>query len=94
VVGDNVLLGAGAKVLGPVRLGCNVNVGANAVVLSDVPNDSTVGGVPARILVCGGQRVGVLGQGGELAGILKDIQERLDRLETRESATRSGGSCQ
>lgn len=49
-VGDNVMLGAGAKVLGGVRIGDNVIVGANAVVVDSVESDSTVGGVPARKL--------------------------------------------
>ncbi len=50
VLGDRVFLGAGAKVLGAVTLGSDVRVGANAVVVSDVPSNATVGGVPARIL--------------------------------------------
>ncbi len=49
-IGDNVDIGAGAKILGPIRIGNNVNIGANAVVLQDVPDNSTVVGVPARII--------------------------------------------
>jgi serine O-acetyltransferase len=45
---DDVRIGAGAKVLGPVRLGRGARVGANAVVLRDVPAGATVAGVPAR----------------------------------------------
>lgn len=47
-LGDNVLLGAGAKVLGGIRLGDNVTVGANAVVVDSVESGSTVVGIPAR----------------------------------------------
>jgi len=47
-VGDNVVLGAGSKVLGGIRLGDNVTVGANAVVVDSVEADSTVVGIPAR----------------------------------------------
>lgn len=47
-VGDNVIVGAGAKVLGGVTLGDNVRVGANAVVVEDVAPDTTVVGIPAR----------------------------------------------
>lgn len=47
-VGDNVLIGAGTKVLGPVVIGSNSKVGAGSVVLNDVPPNSTVVGVPAR----------------------------------------------
>jgi serine O-acetyltransferase len=50
VIGNNVMLSAGAKVLGPIRVGDNVIVGANAVVIHDVPDNSTVVGVPGRIL--------------------------------------------
>lgn len=47
-VGNNVVLGAGSKVLGPVRIGDNGTVGANAVVLHNVEANSTVVGIPAR----------------------------------------------
>ncbi|WP_437731640.1 serine O-acetyltransferase [Sorangium sp. So ce1335] len=50
VVEDDVYLGAGAKILGPIRIGRGAVVGANAVVIKDVPAGATVGGVPARIL--------------------------------------------
>jgi serine O-acetyltransferase len=49
VFGDNVDIGAGAKVLGPIRIGNNVRIGANAVVLCDVPDDHIAVGVPATI---------------------------------------------
>ncbi len=48
-IGDHVYLGAGARVLGRVRIGNGVQVGANAVVLSDVPDGAVAVGVPARI---------------------------------------------
>ena len=50
VLGDRVFLGAGAKIVGPVTIGSDVRVGANAVVVRDVPSGVSVGGVPARIL--------------------------------------------
>ena len=50
VVGDHVFIGAGAKVIGAVRLGDHCRVGANAVVVHDVPAGATVGGIPARIV--------------------------------------------
>lgn len=49
-LGDDVFIGAGAKILGGVRIGSNVRIGANAVVVKDVPDDVTVGGIPARVL--------------------------------------------
>ena len=54
-VGDNVVIGAGAKVLGNITIGNNSMVGANAVVLRDVPEHSTVVGVPGRITRIKGQ---------------------------------------
>jgi serine O-acetyltransferase len=51
VLGNDVFLGAGAKVIGPVTVGDGARVGANAVVLHDVPPGSTAVGVPARIIV-------------------------------------------
>ncbi|MBQ2667263.1 MAG: serine O-acetyltransferase [Clostridia bacterium] len=56
-LGDNVLIGAGAKVLGPFRVGDNARVAAGAVVLSEVPDDATAVGVPARIVRLGGKRI-------------------------------------
>jgi serine O-acetyltransferase len=47
-IGNNVIIGAGAKVLGPISVGNNARVGANSVVLENVPNDTTVVGIPAR----------------------------------------------
>jgi len=49
IVGDNVFIGAGAKIIGPVTIGDNAKVGANAVVLADVPPSTLAVGVPARI---------------------------------------------
>ena len=51
ILGDNCFIGCGAAVLGPVRLGNNAKVGANAVVLCDVPENCSAVGVPAKILV-------------------------------------------
>ncbi|ABR31083.1 serine acetyltransferase [Thermosipho melanesiensis] len=47
-IGKNVLIGSGAKILGPVRIGDNARIGANSVVLDDVPNGATFVGIPAR----------------------------------------------
>ncbi len=49
VIGNRVDIGAGAKVLGAIRIGDDVSIGANAVVITDVPNHSLAVGVPARI---------------------------------------------
>jgi serine O-acetyltransferase len=49
-LGNDIHIGCGAKILGPVTIGDGARVGANAVVVKDVPAGATVGGVPARIL--------------------------------------------
>lgn len=49
-VGNNVLIGSGAKILGNITIGNNVKIGANAVVLTDIPDNSTAVGIPARII--------------------------------------------
>lgn len=55
-LGDNVMIGAGAKVLGPFRVGDNARVAAGAVVLDEVPDNATAVGVPARVVRLNGVR--------------------------------------
>ncbi len=50
IIGDNVDISTGAKILGPVRIGNNVIIGANAVVVKDVPDNCVVAGIPAQII--------------------------------------------
>lgn len=50
IIGNNVYVATGAKVLGDITVGDNVIIGANAVVIHDVPSNCSVGGVPAKIL--------------------------------------------
>ncbi len=57
VLGDDIFIGAGAKVIGGIRVGSRVKIGANAVVTKDVPDGATVVGVPARIVRMNGERV-------------------------------------
>lgn len=56
-LGNHVLVGAGAKVLGPITIGDNVRIAAGAVVLGDIPNDATAVGVPARVVRVAGEKV-------------------------------------
>ena len=56
-VGNNVMISAGSKVLGPITIGDNSRVAAGAVVLKDVPPNSTVVGVPARVVRQNGKKV-------------------------------------
>ncbi len=56
-LGNNVLVGSGAKILGPVQIGDNVKVASGAVVLTELPDHSTAVGIPAKVVRVGGQRV-------------------------------------
>ena len=92
---NNVLIGAGAKVLGPCVIGNNSNVGANAVVLCDVPDDSTAVGVPAHIVRRAGQNAAPaeldqIHTPDPVAEQLHDLTQRLQRLEelTRQEEAR------
>ena len=61
-IGNGVLIGSGAKVLGPFKVGDNTNIAAGAVVLDEIPPNSTAVGVPARVVKQGGVRVDKLDQ--------------------------------
>lgn len=50
VLADNIFIGAGAKIVGAVRIGRFARIGANAVVVHDVPDGATVGGIPAKVI--------------------------------------------
>lgn len=56
-IGNNVLIGSGAKILGPFKVGDNSRIAAGAVVLSEIPPESTAVGVPARVVRVAGQKV-------------------------------------
>ena len=56
-IGNNVLIGTGAKVLGPFKVGDNSRIAANSVVLSEIPPDSTAVGIPARVVRRRGQKM-------------------------------------
>lgn len=85
-IGNNVVIGAGAKVLGNITIGDNVSVGSNAVVLRDVPANSTVVGVPGRIARQEGKKVVInmdhCSLPDPLAEALTKIQHELDKIET------------
>ena len=61
-LGDNVMVGSGAKVLGPFKVGDNSRIAAGAVVLSEIPPNSTAVGVPARVVRVNGERPDLLDQ--------------------------------
>ncbi|NJR75929.1 MAG: serine O-acetyltransferase [Scytonema sp. CRU_2_7] len=83
-VGENVVVGAGAKVLGNIQIGNNVRIGAGSVVLRDVPADCTVVGVPGRIIYRSGVRVNPLEHGSlpdAEAQVIRALVDRIEQLE-------------
>jgi len=78
-IGDNVVVSAGAKVLGNISIGNNVNIGANAVVIRSVPDDCTVVGVPGRIAKKKGVRVPGINL--DHTHLPDPLAERLERLQ-------------
>ena len=80
-LGNNVLVGAGAKVLGPVNIGDNAKIAAGAVVLCDVPPNSTAVGVPAKIVVRDGVRIA--SNEIDQVHIPDPISQEISRLEAR-----------
>ncbi len=85
---DNVVIAAGASVLGAITVGKNARVGAGAVVLQDVQPNCTVVGVPGRVTVCSGERVSPIDLHHEnlpdpVLDMFNAIERRLDRLEKR-----------
>lgn len=78
-LGNNVVVGAGAKILGNIRIGDNVSVGANAVVLEDVPPNSTVVGVPGRVARREGRRIA--GVNIDYCHLPDPLTQALDRIQ-------------
>lgn len=85
-LGNNVMVGSGAKILGPFTVGDNSKIAAGAVVLSEVPPNSTCVGVPARIVKINDQRINTLDQihiPDPVSQELCRLQAKLDRLEKK-----------
>jgi serine O-acetyltransferase len=84
-IGSNVVVGAGAKVLGDITVGDNSYIGSNAVVIKDVPPNATVVGVPARVTKQDGKKLDVQLDHTHvldpLMQSLEELQKRLDKLE-------------
>lgn len=83
-LGNNVLVGAGAKVLGSFTVGDNARIAANAVVLNEIPENATAVGVPAKVVRVKGEKVDILDHThvpDPIQQALKLINERLEKLE-------------
>ena len=81
-LGNNVMVSAGAKVLGPFKVGDNSRIAANAVVLSEIPPEATAVGVPARVVRIAGEKVDFAGQVDQIH-VTDPVQKTLDALTSR-----------
>ncbi|MEY3333925.1 MAG: hypothetical protein RLZZ176_2228 [Cyanobacteriota bacterium] len=88
-LGENVVVGAGAKVLGNIEIGDNVRIGAGSVVLRDVPSSCTVVGVPGRIIYRSGVRVAPLEHSNLPDSEAQVIRTLVDRIEALEEQIQS-----
>lgn len=86
-LGDHVMVGAGAKVLGPITIGDHSRIAAGAVVLSDIPENATAVGVPARVVRVGGEKVveqlDQIHIPDPLMQEIEALKERLSQLESQ-----------
>ena len=82
-LGNNVMVGSGAKILGPIQIGDNARVAANAVVLRDVPSNSTVVGVPGRVVRVNGEKLDHIHTPDPVALELQELRQRVDQLEAQ-----------
>ncbi len=83
-LGNNVMVGAGAKVLGPMTIGDNSKVAANAVVLAEIPENSTAVGIPAKVVKREGIRINDLDQihiPDPVAAEIRRLEDKLASLE-------------
>ncbi|MCQ9207047.1 MAG: serine O-acetyltransferase [Omnitrophica bacterium] len=78
-LGNNIVVGGGAKILGNVNIGDNVQIGANAVVIRNVPPNSTVVGIPGRIVKKEGKKVSGISL--DHTSLPDPIAQHLDRLQ-------------
>jgi serine O-acetyltransferase len=81
---DNVVVGAGAKVLGAITVGSSTRIGAGSVLLRDVGPDSTVVGIPGRVIHQSGVRIDPLAHSAlpdAEARVIRNLMERIDGLE-------------
>ena len=83
-LGENVVVGAGAKVLGAISVGANTRIGAGSVLLRDVAADSTVVGIPGRVIHQSGVRIDPLAHSAlpdAEARVIRNLMGRIDQLE-------------
>jgi len=92
-LGNNVMIGAGAKVLGPFRVGDNARIAANSVVLREVPDNATVVGVPGRIVRICGEKLDQIHTPDPVMLEIDRLKNRIARLERQLGDEDDLGDC-
>jgi serine O-acetyltransferase len=98
-LGNNVMVGAGAKILGPMKIGDNTKIAAGAVVLDEIPADSTAVGIPAKVVKVAGERVAndldqihipdpVAQELSAVRAELQALEDKIKKLEKKKTAPR------
>ncbi len=82
-LGNNVMVGAGAKVLGPFRIGDNAKIAAGAVVLAEIPDNATAVGIPARVVRRDGMKVRTCADELDQVHLPDPVAQQLCRLEAK-----------
>ena len=82
-LGNGVMVGSGAKILGPITIGDHARVAANAVVLRDVPENSTVVGVPGHVVRVNGEKLDHVHTPDPVAVELECLRKRIAELEKK-----------
>lgn len=81
-IGNNVLIGCGAKVLGPFKVGDGARIAANAVVLKEIPENATAVGVPARVVRIAGEKTNFVGNVDQVS-VTDPVQKELEAINSR-----------
>ena len=81
-IGNNVLLSTGSKVLGPFKVGDGARIAANAVVLKEIPENATAGGVPARVVRIAGEKTNFVGDVDQVS-VTDPVQKELEAINSR-----------
>lgn len=92
-LGDNIVVGTGAKVLGNIHIGSDSYIGANAVVLRNVPHNTTVVGVPGRIAKQEGQKIDTSMDHVHVSDpVMQNMKDLLRRIKALEETTKTGAA--
>ena len=82
-IGNGVMIGCGAKVLGPFKVGNGARIASNSVVLSEVPENATAVGIPAQVVRIGNSKVSYADNVDQIHDIINPVMRNLEQLQSR-----------